>query len=160
MAERAALLQPQRILETAAGTGILTRALLGALPQAQIVATDVNAVMLEVAAQRLSSDRVSFQPADAQNLSFAERLRPRCLPVWCDVFPEQVSAHAEAWRVLRSDRQYLLVTFDRLELNPVPRAVGMAVAALFADDPPMDMERGPFSYADPELIERDLLAAG
>ena len=52
------------------------------------------------------------------------------------------------------DRQYLLVTFDRLELNPVPKAAGMAVAALFADDPPMYMERGPFSYADPALIER------
>ena len=161
VAERAALLQPQRILETAAGTGILTRALHGALPQAQIVATDVNAVMLEVAAQRLSTDRVSFQPADAQNLPFADASFDL---VVCQFgvmfFPNRVRAHAEAWRVLRSDRQYLLVTFDRLELNPVPKAAGMAVAALFADDPPMYMERGPFSYADPELIERDLLAAG
>ena len=69
LADRAALLQPDRILETAAGTGIVTRALHLALPHAQIVATDVNAVML-VAAQRLSSDNVSFQPADAQDLPF------------------------------------------------------------------------------------------
>lgn len=46
VAERAALLQPDRILETAAGTGIATRALHGAVPQAQIVATDVNPGML------------------------------------------------------------------------------------------------------------------
>ena len=46
LAERAALLQPDRILETAAGTGIVTRALHLAVPHAQIVATDVNPVML------------------------------------------------------------------------------------------------------------------
>lgn len=57
----------------------------------------------------------------------------------------------------RSVRQHsLIVSFDRLELNPVPNAAGTAVAALFPDDPPAYMERGPFSYAEPALIERDL----
>lgn len=161
VAERAALLQPGRILETAAGTGIVTQALHGAVPQAQIVATDVNPVMLEAAAQRLLSDRVSFQPADAQNLPFDDESFDL---VVCQFgvmfFPEKVRANEEARRVLRSNGHYLLVSFDRLELNPVPRAVGNAVAALFPDDPPAYMERGPFSYVDPALIERDLLAAG
>src|SRR5688572_27583684 len=70
VAERAALLQADRILETAAGTGIVTRALRLAVPQAHIVATDLNPVMLEVAAQHLGSDGVSFQRADAQDLPF------------------------------------------------------------------------------------------
>jgi hypothetical protein len=35
-----------------------------------------------------------------------------------------------------------------------------AVAALFPEDPPEYMRRGPFSYTDPTLIERDLVAAG
>ncbi|MBA2260366.1 MAG: methyltransferase domain-containing protein [Acidobacteria bacterium] len=62
------------MLETAAGTGILTRSLHRAVPQAQIVATDENPMMLEVAAPRLGSDRVSFQPADGhtQALPFAD----------------------------------------------------------------------------------------
>src|SRR5687767_14364953 len=68
LAERAALLHPEHILETAAGTGIVTRAVHRAVPHAQIVATDLNPVMLEVAAGHLRSDRVVFQPADAQNL--------------------------------------------------------------------------------------------
>ena len=161
VAERAALLEPGRILETAAGTGIVTRALHGALPQAQIVATDVNPVMLEAAAQRLGSDRVSFQPADAQNLPFDDETFDL---VVCQFgvmfFPEKVRANGEARRVLRSNGHYLLVSFDRLERNPVPEAVGTAVAALFPDDPPGYMERGPFSYVDPALIEHDLLAAG
>jgi hypothetical protein len=75
-------------------------------------------------------------------------------------YPDKVRAHQEARRVLRSSGHYLLVTFDRLERNPVPQAAGDAVAALFPDDPPAYMEAGPFSYTEPALIERDLLAAG
>ena len=50
----------------------MTRALHKAAPQAQIVATDVNPVMLEVAAQNLRAERVSFRPADAQDLPFED----------------------------------------------------------------------------------------
>jgi len=161
VAERAALLRPDRILETAAGTGIVTRALHRAIPQAQIVVTDVNRVMLDIAAQRLGSDRVSFQPADAQDLPFEDESFDL---VVCQFgvmfFPEKVRAHEEARRVLRSDGHFLLVSFDRLELNAVPNAAGNAVAALFPDDPPAYMERGPFSYVDPALIEHDLTVAG
>jgi hypothetical protein len=42
LAERAAALAPRRILETAAGTGIVTAALARALPEAEIVATDLT----------------------------------------------------------------------------------------------------------------------
>jgi len=161
LAERAALLRPYHILETAAGTGIVTRALRRAVPQAQIVATDVNPAMLEVAAQRVASDRVSLQRADAQDLPFDDETFDL---VVCQFgvmfFPEKVRANEEARRVLRSNGHYLLVTFDRLELNPVPEAVGNAVAALFPDDPPEYMRRGPFSYTDRSLIESDLVAAG
>jgi len=48
--ERAALLQPARILEAAAGTGVVTHAIREAVPQADIIATDINPGMLEVAA--------------------------------------------------------------------------------------------------------------
>lgn len=161
VAERAALLRPDCILETAAGTGIVTRALHRAVPQAQIIATDVNPVMLEVAVQRPGSDRVSFQPADAQDLPFADASFDL---VVCQFgvmfFPNKVRANEEARRVLRSNGHYLLVSFDRLELNPVPQTAGNAVAALFPDNPPEYMERGPFSYVDPALIEDDLVAAG
>ena len=161
VAERAGLLRPGRILETAAGTGILTRALHTAVPHAQIVATDVNPVMLEAAALRLRSDRVSFQHADARDLPFDDASFDL---VVCQFgvmfFSEKVRTNEEARRVLRPDGHYVLVSFDRLDLNPVPKAAGDAVAALFPDDPPAYMERGPFSYVDPALIDRDLVAAG
>jgi ubiquinone/menaquinone biosynthesis C-methylase UbiE len=161
VAERAAVLQPDRVLETAAGTGIVTRALHLAVPEAHIIATDLNPVMLGVAAQNVRSDRVSFQPADAQDLPFDDESSDL---VVCQFgvmfFTDKVRAHQEARRVLRSNGHYLLVSFDRLELNPVPHAAEGAVAALFPDDPPTYMKRGPFSYTDPAIIERDLRAAG
>jgi SAM-dependent methyltransferase len=161
IASRSALLHPTRILETAAGTGIVTRALIEALPQAHIVATDLNPVMVDFAAQRVCSERVSFQRADAQNLPFPDGSFDL---VVCQFgvmfFPDKVRAHRQAWRVLRFGGRYLLVSFDRLENNPVPKAAQDAVAALFPEDPPEYMEGGPFSYADSALIEHDLLAAG
>ena len=42
VAERVALVRPERILETAAGTGIATRVVSEAVPEATIVATDIN----------------------------------------------------------------------------------------------------------------------
>ena len=62
VARRAAALAPRQVLETAAGTGVVTAALERALPEAEIVATDLNAPMLEMAARRVSSDKVRFQP--------------------------------------------------------------------------------------------------
>ena len=68
IAERSALLQPTRILETAAGTGIVTRAVNEAVPQAEIVATDLNPAMIESRSGSVRLERVAFQRGDAQDL--------------------------------------------------------------------------------------------
>ena len=58
LARRLAALDPEHVLETAAGTGIVTRALDRALPPgAGIVATDLNQPMLDHAAERIPSHR-------------------------------------------------------------------------------------------------------
>ena len=161
VAERCALLKAGRILETAAGTGIVTRAVHGAVPWAEIVATDINPAMLEFAAHALNSATVSFQRADAQNLPFPEGSFDLVLCQFGAMFfPDKIRANQEARRVLRPNGQYLLVTFNRLEMNPIPKAAADAVNVLFANDPVDYMERGPFCYADPGLIKDDLLAAG
>ena len=72
VAARVAFLRPNRILETAAGTGIVTRAVAEALPAAQIVATDINPAVVEFAAQHVRSERVVFQRADAQDLPYED----------------------------------------------------------------------------------------
>jgi ubiquinone/menaquinone biosynthesis C-methylase UbiE len=132
-----------------------------AAPGAQVVATDINPGMLEFANHALRSKYVSFQPADAQNLPFAEGSFDLVLCQFGAMFfPDKIRANQEARRVLRPNGHYLLVTFNRLELNPIPKAAEDAVNALFAHDPFDYMERGPFCYADPARIKHDLLAAG
>ncbi len=160
IAARVAQLRPINVLETAAGTGILTRALHEELPHARIVATDINPAMLDHAAQRFRSDRVTFQQADAQHLAFS---RASFDLVICQFgvmfFPDKVAAAAEARRVLGPNGRYVVVTFDSLRRNPVPEAAGEAVASLFGEHPRY-MERGPFSYSDPDRVCDDLHTAG
>src|SRR5690349_2558488 len=62
------------VLETAAGTGILTRALALRLPDAvAITATDLNRPMLDFAAAQFGAGRVAWQQADAQRLPFEDK---------------------------------------------------------------------------------------
>ena len=160
VANRVAVLEPDRILETAAGTGIVTRAVGEAVPRATIVATDINPALVEFAARRSYWERVTVQRADAQDLPFDEASFDLVLCLFGIMFfPDKVRANAEARRVLCPGGRYVLVTFDRLDRNPIPKAAGEAVAGLFAEDPRY-MERGPFSYTDPEQVDSDLRAAG
>ena len=160
VAERVALLRPSRILETAAGTGIVTRALRDVAPEATIVATDINPGVVGFAAEQVQSERVEFQIADAQNLPFEDGTFDVVVCLFGIMFfPDKVRANAEARRVIRPPGRYIVVAFDRLDLNPIPRAAGEAVASLFPEDPRY-MERGPFSYTDAAVMEEDLRAGG
>ncbi|HEY0627886.1 MAG TPA: methyltransferase domain-containing protein [Sphingomicrobium sp.] len=161
VAERAAELQPRRILETAAGTGVVTEELYRALPNAEIVATDLNAPMLEQAQSRVSASNVRFQPADAQALPFdADSFDLAVCQFGIMFMPDKVRANSEARRVLRDGGRYMLVIWDRIEHNLATMAAGRAVAELFPIDGARFYERIPFRYHDVGEIERDLLAAG
>ena len=121
---------PQRILETAAGTGVVTAALHRALPDAEIVATDLNQAMLDVAAAARSvRTRSTFQQADAHRLPFEDDSFDL---VVCQFgvmfFPDKVAGNAEARRVLRDGGRYLLVIWDRDRRNLARKVVGDAVA--------------------------------
>jgi ubiquinone/menaquinone biosynthesis C-methylase UbiE len=155
-----ASLRPERILETAAGTGIVTRAVNAAVPNAEIIATDINPGVVEFAAQHFQAEHVTFQVADAQQLPFADGRFDLVLCLFGIMFfPDKVRANGEARRVLSPGGRYVLVTFNRLDLNPIPKAAGEAVATLFPEDPRY-MERGPFSYTDAARVEDDLRSAG
>lgn len=161
VARRAAEVDPTDVLETAAGTGIVTEALHRSLLEANIVATDLNPAMLEVAAQRVSSGRVRFQPADALDLPFGEGSFDL---VVCQFgvmfFPDKARGSAEARRVLRGGGRYIAVIWDRLDRNPASDIANRVVASLYPEDPPSFLARTPFGYADPGAIERDLRAGG
>jgi SAM-dependent methyltransferase len=161
LAARAARLAPERVLETAAGTGIVTAAVIAALPEADIVATDLNPAMLEVAEARCTSPRVRFRAADAQDLPFGDGEFDLVLCQFGAMFfPDRVRGYREARRVLRPGGTFLLSLWDRIDANPASAAAAEAVAALFPDDPPNFLGRTPFGHADPERLRSELAGAG
>jgi SAM-dependent methyltransferase len=161
LAARAAALRPHRILETAAGTGIVTEALARALPDAEIVATDLNQAMLDVAAARGIPATISYQTADALALPFPDGGFDLVVCQFGAMFfPDRVAAYGEARRVLRPGGRFLFSVWDSLELNPVSKLLGDTVAALFSDDPPGFYRRVPFGYHVVAQIDADLRAAG
>ena len=161
VAERAAALQPGRILETAAGTGVVTEQLHRALPGSDIVATDLNAPMLEQAERRINAANVRFQPADAQALPFPDASFDLVVCQFGLMFmPDKLRANFEARRVLRDGGRYMLVIWDRIEHNNATMAAGRAVGDLFPMHSIRFYERVPFGYHDVGRIEQDLLAAG
>lgn len=161
VADRVADLQPTRILETAAGTGVLTALVAEAAPNAEIVATDINPGVVGYAAKKFDTGRVTLQQANAQDLPFEDSSFDLVLCQFGVMFfPDKVLANSEANRVLQDGGDYIVVTFADLDANPVPKAADEAVEGLFPDDPPRYMERGPFSYTDAATVEAELRAAG
>jgi SAM-dependent methyltransferase len=162
LARRVVALKPSRVLETAAGTGVATRAMARALPfNVELVATDLNPPMLERAAAVGTLRPVHWQPADAGRLPFEDA---RFDVVVCQFgamfFPDKSGAFAEARRVLGRGGMLLFSVWDRIEENEFADTVTQALADLYPSDPPRFLARTPHGYFDPEVIARDLAAAG
>jgi len=161
LARRARDLQPTKILETASGTGVVTRALHAAMPDADIVATDLNQPMLDIAQEQLRSGNVRFRQADALALPFKNGSFDLAVCQFGAMFfPDKVRGHAEALRVLRDGGSYLLAIWDRIERNALTEVAQQVLIDTFPDDPPLFMREGPFGYADTDRIEADLHQAG
>jgi ubiquinone/menaquinone biosynthesis C-methylase UbiE len=162
MAQRLADLAGGTVLETACGTGIVTRALARALPgSVSIVATDLNQPMLDYAATKLGSGNVRWQQADAQALPF----EPHSFDVvLCQFgvmfFPDKPRAFREARRVLRPGGRYLFSVWDRIESNEIMEVTHRAVAAHFPENPPGFLRRTPCGHHDTAALSASLEAAG
>jgi SAM-dependent methyltransferase len=162
LCERIVPLRPADVLELAAGTGVVTRRLAQALPaHAAIVATDLNQPML-AQAQRVGTARpVTWQQADAQQLPFpAASFDVVACQFGVMFFPDKAKAHKEARRVLRPGGTFVFNVWDRPETNDFIHAVDGALDALFPDNPPRFMQRGPHGYSDRDTIRADLARGG
>lgn len=161
LVRRIARRKPSRILEIAAGTGVLTRALALALPRAEIIATDLNQTMLDQAIAAGTPNNVTYRAADAQALPFDDA---KFEVVVCQFgvmfFPDKPKAHAEARRVLKAGGTYIFNIWDRLEDNGFAHAITEALAQAYPDDPPRFLARTPYGYIDEARIEEDLEAGG
>jgi ubiquinone/menaquinone biosynthesis C-methylase UbiE len=160
-AGRVAELQPARVLETAAGTGIVTTALAERLPTAALIATDLNQAMLDHAATKPALKRVEFRQADALKLPFADASFD---VVVCQFgvmfFPDKVAGYREARRVLATGGRFVLSVWGSLLDNPMTRVVVDAVGARYSQNPPRFLARTPHGHSDASVLRRDLAAAG
>jgi len=162
LAKRLAPRSPRRVLEVAAGTGVLTRALAAGLhDDASIVATDLNQPMLDQAAAIGTRRPVEWRQADAMQLPFPDGGFDA---VVCQFgvmfFPDKAKALAEARRVLRPGGVLIFSVWDRIEDNEFADDVTTALASLFPEDPPRFLARTPHGYHEPAGIERDLVGGG
>jgi ubiquinone/menaquinone biosynthesis C-methylase UbiE len=167
MAQRLAGLRHGRVLETAAGTGIVTRALDAGLPeQVAIDATDLNQPMLDHASAHLASSRVTWKQADAQDLPFPDGAFDAVVCQFGAMFfPDRPRAFTEAFRVLSPSGRFLFsvwdrFVWDRFEENEAADEVVRAVAALFPADPPLFLARAPHGHHDAGALATELRAAG
>jgi ubiquinone/menaquinone biosynthesis C-methylase UbiE len=162
MATRVTALGPARVLETAAGTGVVTRAMAHALPvHVEIVATDLNQAMLDRAASIAIDRPVTWQQANALQLPFDDASVDAVVCQFGAMFfPDKAAAFAEARRVLKPGGTLLFSVWDRIEENEFADTITGALRRVFPADPPLFMERTPHGYFDATLISRDLAAGG
>ena len=163
LAQRIASATPQAVLETAAGSGVLTRALARRLlPNTQYVATDLNQPMLDQASRRQDDDeRITWQQANALSLPFPDHAFDAvCCQFGVMFFPDRIAAYREARRVLKPGRRFAFNVWDRIDENVFADDVTNALAEVFPDDPPLFLSRTPHGYHDVPLIRRELEQAG
>lgn len=160
LASRQSTRKLSRVLEIAAGTGVVTRHLASKLPaDVSIVATDLNQPMLDTAADMGTSRPVEWRPADAMQLPFeGGEFDAVVCQFGVMFFPDKAKAFSEARRVLRPGGVLLFNVWDRIEENEFADAVTTALESLFPDDPPRFLARTPHGYYDRDMIARDLAA--
>ena len=151
-----------RVLEIAAGTGVVTRGLAAALAEnVSIIATDLNQAMLDQAAATGTKRAVEWRQADALQLPFPDETFDAVVCQFGAMFfPEKSKAFAEARRVLRPGGVFIFNVWDRIAENEFADTVTIALESVFPDDPPRFLARTPYAYYDHRVIERDLAEGG
>lgn len=163
MVPRLDLRPTSRVLELAAGTGVVTRQILAALaPDASLLATDVSKGMLAIAEQSIGGDpRVRFAIADACELQHPDASFDRIASQFGVMFfADKIRAMRQARRVLAPGGRYVFNVWDSLEHNPIAKIVHETAAAHFPANPPSFLGRMPFAYTDTAEIERVIRAGG
>lgn len=161
-ARRVAGRGPARVLETAAGTGIVTRRLRDLLPAgAHLTATDLNPPMLDVARTKFRpGEQIDFQQADAMALPFPDGAFDT---VVCQFgvmfFPDKDQAYREVHRVLVPRGRYVFSVWDSHHRNPFGRLAHEVVGGFFPADPPQ-FYQVPFGYHRIDPIKDSLTDAG
>src|ERR1044072_9346197 len=114
LAVRVAKTNPRAVLETAAGTGVVTRGLALAFPaKTQMTVTDLNQPMLDQTTSRQPVDgRIAWKQADALALPFEDRSFDAVVGQFGAMFfPDKVEGYREARRVLKPGGRFFFIVW-------------------------------------------------
>lgn len=149
------------VLETACGTGAVTRQLLTRMPKdCRLTVTDLAPPMVELA-RKIVGDQpnIEYRQADATDLPFPDNSFDAVI---CQfslmLLPDKMRAMQEAARVLKPSGHFLFNVWDKLERNEFSQVVHETIAKIFPDDPPRFLEV-PYAYHDLSGIVSELQRA-
>jgi SAM-dependent methyltransferase len=154
-----AALAPQDVLEIAAGTGRVTRALVGAVPAARIIATDLNPAMVEWGSAHTPG--AVWQQADALDLPFPDAAFDAAVCQFGVMFfPDRTTGFRETARVLRPAGTLVFSVWDAIEHNDVAEECVIALREVLGGPAPDFLERTPHGYHDADRIRADVTDGG
>lgn len=151
-----------KVLEMAAGTGRLTRHLSKRMgTQGVLVASDISPDMLEVAKQKLPSEKIVFEVADAQALPFDDNYFDLIFFQYGIMFlPEKAKGMTEAFRVLKPGGKLLMSTWDATHRVPFFNLLYDETLLPFFKVADKSKYLVPFHMHDPDKLEQLFSAAG
>ena len=162
LARRVAARATGPVLETACGTGILTRQLRTQLPPSiHLTATDLNQPMIDYARAKLGeSAQVAWQQADAAALPFPTASFAAVACQFGLMFvPDKPAAFREARRVLKDGGVFAFNVWDSLAHNPYARITHETIGKFFPNNPPTFFQV-PFGFYDFDVLRNLLTAHG
>jgi SAM-dependent methyltransferase len=154
--------RPSRVLEIAAGTGVLTRRLARFLaPAVAIVATDVNQPMLNYAITLGTTRPVQWHQADAMQLPYPdEDFDVLVCQFGAMFFEHKARAFGECRRVLRRGGCLIFSVWDQIDQNEFADVISAALDDCLPDDPPRFLKHVLYGYSDTAEIAADLAEGG
>lgn len=162
LAQRVSEEPVSRVLEVAAGTGVVARALVDTLgTNASIVATDLNQSMLDYGASVRTDKNVKWKQADALTLPFENGTFDAVVCQFAVMFfPDRAKAYSEALRVLKTGGRFIFNSWDHIRENEFADTVTESLTDLFPSDPPQFLARTPHGYWNIDEIVSDLKEGG
>src|SRR4026209_1412755 len=140
------------ILEIACGTGRVTAHLVKAVRFDYLVATDLNPDMLEVAREKVNSQKIKWMPADAMELPFVDgSFDLVVMQFGIMFFPDKQKGLNEAYRVLRPGGKIIYSTWNKVETVKAIHEGRLVIESYFVDDPPKFYSVPYSMYDDREL---------
>lgn len=163
LAERVVDLASASVLEVAAGSGVVPRALAPKLSNsARYVVTDLNQPMLDHAKKsQPTPNSIEWQQADALNLPFDDASFDTVICQFGVMFyPDRVKGYREAHRVLKPGGALIFNVWDHIRENKFAEIATKAATEIFPDDPPLFLARTPHGHHDADTIGNELKQGG